>query len=204
MRKLAFTILTVIMLLAACAKPSENITFTAVVESVYDNGITVKTSDSAVDFDIARVGFDESCEISFDIAAGQTVEVTILPGVRESYPVQVTAVKIKLTEDIENMGYKKTSGDKAAEMMNGDVIILDVRTIEEYNDGHIKNAVLLPYDEIGALAEETLPDKQALILVYCRTGRRSEIAAKDLVSMGYTAVFDFGGIETDWNGEVVN
>ncbi len=102
------------------------------------------------------------------------------------------------------VGNKKISGDEAAEMMSGDVVIIDVRTQDEYDEGHIPNAVLLPYDTITAEnAGATAPDKDQTILVYCRTGRRSEAAAKALIELGYTAVYDFGGLETDWNGAVV-
>ena len=81
-------------------------------------------------------------------------------------------------------------------MMNEteDYILLDVRTREEYDSGHIKGAVLLPYDEIGERAAARLPDKSAVILVYCRSGVRSEIAARELLSLGYVNVYDMGGI----------
>ena len=78
-----------------------------------------------------------------------------------------------------------------------DVIILDVREQNEYDEGHIANAILLPYTEIEDKAEKVLPDKEALILVYCRSGRRSKIAAESLAELGYTNVKEFGGI-IDW------
>lgn len=85
---------------------------------------------------------------------------------------------------------------------NDDAVILDVREENEYAEGHIPGAILLPYGEIGERAENVLPDKEALILVYCRSGRRSKIAAKTLVDMGYTNVKEFGGI-IDWPYEIV-
>lgn len=99
--------------------------------------------------------------------------------------------------------YKKITADEAALMMTEEVVILDVRTQEEFDAGHIENAVLLPDYEVEARASEILPDKEQTILIYCRTGRRSANAAKALIAMGYTAVYDFGGLETDWNGEVL-
>lgn len=87
-------------------------------------------------------------------------------------------------------------------MMGEDVIILDVRTQAEFAEGHIPNALLLPDNEIKQRAEELLPDKEQTILVYCRSGRRSELAAKELIQLGYTNVYDFGGI-LDWTGDVV-
>ena len=76
-------------------------------------------------------------------------------------------------------------------------VILDTRTQEEYDQGHIPGAVLLPYDEVLQKAETILTDKNQLILVYCRSGRRSKLAANDLVKLGYTNIKEFGGI-IDW------
>ena len=77
------------------------------------------------------------------------------------------------------------------------LIIVDVRAKEEYDSGHIANSLLIPYDEIEKKAPALLTDKNAAIIVYCRTGRRSEIAAKALIGMGYTNVADMGSI-SDW------
>lgn len=82
-----------------------------------------------------------------------------------------------------------------------DFVLLDVRTQEEYNEGHIPSAVLLPYDRIAAAAAVTLPDKSKEIIVYCRSGRRSAIAAETLGKLGYTKVADFGGISR-WKGQL--
>ena len=81
-------------------------------------------------------------------------------------------------------------------------IILDVRTREEYDQGHIPGAVLIPDTEIEAKAADLLPDKDQLILVYCRSGRRSKLAAQSLADLGYTNIREFGGI-LDWPYEVV-
>jgi len=102
----------------------------------------------------------------------------------------------------ENAEYIKLTPQEAQAMMSDDTIILDVRTREEFNKGHIKNAVLLPDYEIKEKAEDVLADKNQTVLVYCRTGRRSEAAVRALIGMGYTQVFDFGGI-VDWTGEIV-
>ena len=81
-------------------------------------------------------------------------------------------------------------------------VLLDVRTQEEFNAGHIPTAVLLPYDEINLKAATVLPDKEKEIVLYCRSGRRSAIAKKALVELGYKDVKDFGGISR-WQGELV-
>ena len=80
-------------------------------------------------------------------------------------------------------------------------IILDVRTQEEYDQGHIPGAIVISHEEIAEKAEEVLTDKDQLILVYCRSGRRSKLAAEVLVELGYTNIREFGGI-IDWPYEV--
>ncbi len=99
--------------------------------------------------------------------------------------------------------YKKITSDEAKKMMETQkVIVVDVRTLEEYNEGHIPNAISIPLETIENEAEVKLKNKDDLILVYCRSGRRSREAALKLIEKGYTNVIDFGGIK-DWNGEVV-
>ena len=113
--------------------------------------------------------------------------------------MQVTAVKIE-TAKIE---YRKITAEEAKKRIDGgNVIILDVRTQAEYDEGHIQGAILLPDNEIKDKAESVLPDKNATILVYCRTGRRSALASEELIRMGYTDIYDFGGI-VDWPYEIV-
>ena len=99
--------------------------------------------------------------------------------------------------------YQHISPEKAKEMMDTqEVLILDVREQDEYDGGHIPGAVLLP---VGAIDEESaagvIPEKDTTLLVYCRSGSRSKRAAKALADLGYTAVYEFGGIMT-WPYEV--
>ena len=99
--------------------------------------------------------------------------------------------------------YKKITSDEAKKMMETQkAIVVDVRTLEEYNEGHIPNAISVPLETIENEAETKLKNKDDLILVYCRSGRRSREAALKLIEKGYTNVIDFGGIK-DWNGEIV-
>lgn len=97
------------------------------------------------------------------------------------------------------MTYEQITPSEAKRLMDteSDYVILDVRTEEEYNEGHIEGAVLIPDFEITSKAESILTNKNQLILVYCRSGRRSKLAAEALVSLGYTNVKEFGGI-IDW------
>jgi len=101
--------------------------------------------------------------------------------------------------------YQKIAATDAQRIMeeSDDYILLDVRTQEEFEQTHIKGAMLLPDSEIQDKAEEKLKDKDAVILVYCRSGRRSAQAAQQLVNMGYTKVYDFGGIN-DWPFDTVS
>ena len=95
------------------------------------------------------------------------------------------------------------TAEEAKKIMDSEegYIILDVRTQEEYDQGHIPGAIVISHEEIEAKAEAVLQDKSQLILVYCRSGRRSKIAAEALVKLGYTNIKEFGGI-LDWPYEV--
>ncbi len=100
--------------------------------------------------------------------------------------------------------YEQITPQEAKEIMDteSEYIIIDARTEEEFAEGHIENAILIPEYEIAQRAEKELPEKDALILVYCRSGRRSKIASDGLVKLGYTNVKEFGGI-IDWPYEIV-
>lgn len=96
---------------------------------------------------------------------------------------------------------KITAEDAKAMMEDKSAVILDVRTEEEFAEAHIEGAVLIPDTELGKRAITELPDKKAVILIYCRSGRRSELAANELIGLGYRNVYDFGGI-IDWPYEI--
>lgn len=104
----------------------------------------------------------------------------------------------------DKAAYRQITMEDAAAMMEEetDYIILDVRTEEEYASGHIPNAINIPNEVIGSEEIPELPDKDQLILVYCRSGNRSKQASKKLADLGYTNVVEFGGI-MDWTGEIV-
>ena len=106
--------------------------------------------------------------------------------------------------DDDNNSYEQITPEQAKTIMDAesDYIIIDARTDEEFAEGHIENAILIPEYEIAQRAEKELPDKDQLILVYCRSGRRSKIASEELVKLGYANVKEFGGI-IDWPYEIV-
>lgn len=102
-------------------------------------------------------------------------------------------------------GYQQITMDEAITLMEEekDSIILDVRTQDEYSESHIPGAVNIPDETIGTDEIPELPDKEQLILVYCRSGNRSKQASEKLAALGYTNVKEFGGIN-DWPGETVS
>jgi len=106
-------------------------------------------------------------------------------------------------ENDQGAVYVNITAEEAKEIMDTEegYIILDVRTQEEYDEGHIPGATQISHEEIAEKAEGVLTDKNQLILVYCRSGRRSKLAAEALVELGYTNIKEFGGI-IDWPYEV--
>ena len=105
----------------------------------------------------------------------------------------------------EESTYRQINAEEAATMMEEEssYIILDVRTTEEYSEKHIPGAINIPNETIGTEDIPELPDKEQLILVYCRSGNRSKQASEKLVNLGYTNIVEFGGIN-DWTGETVS
>ena len=102
------------------------------------------------------------------------------------------------SNDSSDSSYQQISQEEAKDMMDSqDIIILDVREQDEYDSGHIPGAVLLP---VGTIDEETaaevIPEKDSTVLVYCRSGNRSKTASSALVKLGYTNIYEFGGINT--------
>ena len=108
-------------------------------------------------------------------------------------------------EATEGPGYRQVTMEEAIAMMEAEsgYILLDVRTPQEFRDRHIPGAINVPNEDIGTGKILELPDKEQLILVYCRSGNRSKQASEKLAALGYTNVVEFGGIN-DWPGEVVS
>ena len=105
----------------------------------------------------------------------------------------------------EESTYRQVNAEEAATMMEEEsgYIILDVQTAQEYSEKHIPGAINIPNETIGTEDIPELPDKEQLILVYCRSGNRSKQASEKLVKLGYTNIVEFGGIN-DWTGETVS
>lgn len=105
--------------------------------------------------------------------------------------------------DSNQAGYKSISMEDAKEVfaIPGNYIILDVRRADEYAEGHIPGAINVANEDIGDEQPAELPDLDQVIFVYCRSGRRSKKASEKLAALGYTNIYDFGGI-IDWDGEI--
>lgn len=113
----------------------------------------------------------------------------------------LTALMLTGCGGSESGSYRQITQEEAAKMMESgdDFILLDVRTTAEFAQGHIPGAICIPNETIGTEEIPQLPDKDATILVYCRSGNRSKQASQKLADLGYTSVLEFGGINT-WNG----
>ena len=107
------------------------------------------------------------------------------------------------TSNSQTNTYRSITMDEAVDMMAQETgyIILDVRRPDEFAAGHIPNAINVPNESIGTDEIPELPNKDQLIMVYCRSGRRSKEASEKLVKLGYTNIVEFGGI-LDWKGEI--
>ena len=112
--------------------------------------------------------------------------------------------EVQITTASETATYQQITQEEAKEMMKADDghIIVDVRRQDEYDSGHIPDAILIPNESIEKEQPKELPDLDQIILIYCRSGRRSKEASQKLAEMGYTHIYEFGGI-IDWTGEIV-
>ena len=127
-----------------------------------------------------------------------------LKKIKRLLPVILSALLLTACNAPGNsLGYKQITMSEAVKMMEREknYVILDVRRADEYADGHIPGAINVANEEIGTEEIPELPDKSQLILVYCRSGRRSKEASEKLVKLGYTNIVEFGGI-LDWTGEI--
>lgn len=111
----------------------------------------------------------------------------------------------KVPADRKQAGYISISMEEAKEVFAtlGNYIILDVRRADEFAEGHIPSAINVANEDIGAEQPAELPDLDQVIFVYCRSGRRSKEASEKLAALGYTNIYEFGGI-LDWDGEIEN
>ena len=217
-------VLPILFLFSAC-KPSLNDVIATkpckqgVVESVYEQSILLAEDKAEGDPNTGGL-YSVSLDVEYsdsmtNFYEGDRVAVYYDGGIAESFPGQINDVYAILLLEAGDArkeaekeqgagqnadGYTEITPEAAKEMMDADpdAVILDVREQNEFDAGHIEGAVLLP---VGTISEESaaalLPDKETTVLVYCRSGNRSKQAAKALAELGYTQIYEFGGIN-DW------
>ena len=123
--------------------------------------------------------------------------------IKRVLPIILSTLLLTACAPGNSLGYKQITMSEAVKMMETEknYIILDVRRADEFAEGHIPGAINVPNEEIGTAEISELSDKSQLILVYCRSGRRSKEASEKLVKLGYTNIVEFGGIQ-DYEGEI--
>ena len=123
--------------------------------------------------------------------------------IKRVLPIILSTLLLTACAPGNSLGYKQITMSEAVKMMETEknYIILDVRRADEFAEGHIPGAINVANEVIGTEEIPELPDKSQLILVYCRSGRRSKEASEKLVKLGYTNIVEFGGI-IDWKGEI--
>ncbi len=123
--------------------------------------------------------------------------------IKRVLPIILSTLLLTACAPGNSLGYKQITMSEAVKMMatEKNYIILDVRRADEFAEGHIPGAINVANEVIGTEEIPELPDKSQLILVYCRSGRRSKEASEKLVKLGYTNIVEFGGI-LDWKGEI--
>ena len=123
--------------------------------------------------------------------------------IKRVLPIILSALLLTACAPGNSLGYKQITMSEAVKMMETEknYIILDVRRADEFAEGHIPGAINVANEDIGTEKIPELPDKSQMILVYCRSGRRSKEASEKLVKLGYTNIVEFGGI-LDWKGEI--
>ena len=199
MKKILYLLLC-LLALSACGQPEEkDTTFQGVVEDVTSQSVLVRTEELS-DGDLVWVDISQ-LDVNFSLQEGQTLDISIEPEIRESYPLQATATRLELAEDSsqkeEKAAVKTITAEEAKALMDSgqEYYLVDVRTQEEFSQGHIPGAILLSSTELKDKAHEKLPDTDTPVLLYCRSGRRSAESAQLLAEMGYANVYDFGGIQ---------
>ena len=145
-----------------------------------------------------------SCDTNGTDTANETTIMTDVNDVEETDGTDEENTAVDAS-DYPSLSWQTITATEALNMMakSHSFVLLDVRTVAEYQEIRIEGALLIPYDAIKSRAETELSDKNAVILIYCRSGRRSAIAAADLVALGFTSVYDFGGI-INWPYESIS
>ena len=214
MKKLVALLLSLICMLGLVGCNSRSMNYiianepniTGVVKEANENAILIENEKGEYWVSLNVENKDSTTHFNL----GDEVVVYYNGIIAESYPMQINtvyAITLKepadRAENNQEAVYVNITAEEAKQIMDSEegYIILDVRTQEEYDQGHIPGAILIPDNEVKVTAEDVLTDKDQLILVYCRSGRRSKLASEILVELGYTNIKEFGGI-IDWPYEI--
>lgn len=202
---LTVSILMIIAMMFSCQTKNET-------EAVNISGRVVEIVDG--DYIIIRNEENSTIYYKIDISGGMKMKKGVSAEIHSDSVISVSIEmlnenslpkEVKLVEITENKfpEYSIIDAQQAKKMMDeGNVIILDVRTKSEYDLGHIPDAYILSVDMVKDGINNIIPDKQAVILVYCKSGNRSKVASRILTEMGYENIYDFGGI-IDWPYDIV-
>ena len=195
-----WSILLIMLVTAGCRNsppPVETLVFPAIIEKVESTTLTV-IPEEEVGFPKAVVHLADSVSLTFFPLPGQRITVEIVPEIRESEPVQVTAVNITLEALPTPQSCQTLSVEEAESLIRArSHIFIDARSASEFEMGHVEGAIRLTVEEVEGGLPEILQDREQVVLVYCASGVRSRNLCRRLAEMGVQHVFDLGG-RNDW------
>jgi len=189
-RIISLLISLIIIITAFCSCAPEGTEFVGVIQGGYNNYITVSTLDERVDFYDADIIVNVA-ELDFKPEIGRSIKITIKErGTNEFNTVTIVPHKVELIE------YKVNEIDhkKAQELISSGATPVDARSLDEYNMGHIKNAVCLTYKTMEKHYKTALPNKNATLVVYARSEETALLTARHLIAFGYTKVYSMGSV----------
>lgn len=214
LRSVLFTAISALLIVTGCAAVSPGTTTalpttttggdgSITVEGVILTNGTVYISKAPTAGNLTHQLMTVQMPEKTEFVPGSLVEFVLMNEIRESYPLQTSGISSRVIRETTPVILAPIDlGPQLIGHMADDAWLIDVRTPEEFADGHIKDAINLPVDQIEKLIGSKVTDKNATLLIYCRSGNRSATAAKALKNLNYTLVFDLGGINS-FKGEQV-
>ncbi|NLC40768.1 MAG: rhodanese-like domain-containing protein [Clostridiaceae bacterium] len=195
MRKQAYLIFVLILVLVfslvACGKDDNKIEAVRLKANSY---LVVSEDDFSRQIgDLVTISFPDKLE---QPPVGSLAAISLSGTIRESYPPQTDAKAVEIINEKAKVVTDPNTAERIAWHLGENVFLIDVRTEAEYTDGHISGAILMPADVIADRLIDEIPDREAVLLLYCRSGNRSAAAAKIVRELGYSVVIDAGGIIT--------
>ncbi len=208
-RSLTLILIIILILLAACSLldktqvPQEDSGQFILEGLVLSNETIFVTSSKPKDILSFELIIIDSNNDNESRSPGSLMEFVVSEEIRESYPMQATSISSKvINEKSQTITAHIDLADKIINHMPDDTVLIDVRTPEEFSNGHLASSINLPLDSLEELILEKVKDKDKTVLLYCRSGNRSATAASILKELDYSIVFDLGGINT-YQGDLV-